>query len=68
MRITAKVNYGHHQTHFEYVLAKTDTNLNMDPFTDNVAVRTVSPNLPDTEHAPNANIINGIPDAAEIIE
>ena len=61
LKITAKVNYGNHQTHYEYVLPSTDTELNKDPFTDNVAIRTVSPNLPDKENAPKAEIIDGLP-------
>ena len=64
MRITAKVNYGTHQTHYEYVLPSTDSVLNADPFTDNTAIRTVSPNLPDTENAPGADIYEYIPEAA----
>ena len=63
LKVTARVNYGKHQTHFEYVLPSTNTSLNIDPFTDNVAVRTVSPNLPDTETAPKADIQKGLPDA-----
>ena len=64
MQITAKVNYGTHQTHYEYVLPSTDSVLNADPFTDNTAIRTVSPNLPDTENAPGADIYEYIPEAA----
>ena len=64
MVVTAKVNYGFHQTHYEYVLPKTDPVLNQDPFTDNLATRTVSPNLPDTESAPGAEIYEHIPNAA----
>ena len=62
--VTAKVNYGRHQTHYEYVLKSTNDSLNLDPFSDNVAVRTTSPNLPSTEEAPNVDIRDSIPAAA----
>ena len=62
--VTAKVNYGRHQTHYEYVLESTNNSLNLDPFSDNVAVRTTSPNLPSTEESPNVDIRDSIPAAA----
>lgn len=50
--VEARVNTGKHQTHYEYVLRKTDASLYPDPFVDNYKSIIVCPNKPNTTVCP----------------
>lgn len=50
--VEARVNTGKHQTHYEYVLRKTDASLYPDPFVDNYKSIIVCANKPNTTVCP----------------
>lgn len=58
--IEARVNTGKHQTHYEYVLRKTDASLYPDPFVDNYKSIIVCANKPNTTVCPACIIDDNI--------
>ena len=58
--IEARVNTGKHQTHYEYVLRKTDASLYPDPFVDNYKSIIVCSNKPNTTVCPTCIIDDNI--------
>lgn len=56
VEIEARVNWGEHQTHYEYVLKSTDSSLYPDPFIDNKMTTTIKLHLPDVSVFPDMAI------------
>lgn len=56
--VEARVNWGEHQTYYEYVLKETNPSLFEDPFVNNKRQAVVCPNLPSEEICPDC-VIDG---------
>lgn len=57
--VEVRVNTGKHQTHYEYVLATTNSTANADPFFNNYKMMTVCPNLPNQNECPDCLLEGG---------